>query len=319
MPRTRNKNYKLSIKENSRICILMGGLSSEREISIKSGTAVYNALIKKYKNTFCLDIHTEDRNNIKKILQSEFISVAFIAMHGRFGEDGKIQSILEELSIPYTGSNVMASRLAMDKHRSKIIFKKHGIPIAPFEFLYSSNIKDFHFEKFNKFPYIVKPARGGSSIGSSIIRDKGQFNKAFEEAFKYDTKIIIEKYIEGRELTVGILQDNPLDIIEIAPRDKFFDFNAKYKDSSTQYIIPAKIPSGVVNNVKELALASHMALGCKSFSRVDIMIDKYYNPFILEVNTIPGLTNHSLLPKAAKEKGIDFDELCVRLLHSSLL
>lgn len=317
MPKTRNKNHKLELTEEARIFILMGGVSSERDISIKSGTAVFNALKKIYKNTFQLDIKIKNRNSLKKILKDLSIDYAFIALHGEFGEDGWIQLILEELNIPYTGSGPEASMLAMDKHRSKIIFKKFNIPIAESKVLYK-NKNNINLTKFIKFPYIVKPARGGSSIGSTIVYQKNELDKALKHAFEYDPKIIIEQYIQGREFTVSILENSPLDIIEIIPKAKFFDFNAKYKGNSTEYIIPARLPSDVAYNIKELALASHECLGCKSFSRVDIMLDIYYNPFILEVNTIPGLTNHSLLPKAAKEKGIDFDKLCIKLLNSSL-
>lgn len=315
MPRTRDKNIELKFDRDSRIFVLMGGVSSERDISLKSGAAVLNSLKKFYKNTFSFDIQTEDKIKVKKLLKEASIDAAFIALHGRFGEDGKVQSILEELGIRYTGSGPAASGSAMDKHKSKLIFKKYNISSPNFKIIYKNKFND---KNFNKFPCVVKPARGGSSIGSTIVFKENDFKAALGLASKYDSKIVVEEYIQGREFTVGLLENKPLSAIEIIPKSRYFDFNAKYKGNSTKYIVPANIPADIANNMKELALLSHNSLGCRSFSRVDIMLDKYYNPFILEVNTIPGLTNHSLLPKAAQEEGINFDYLCIKLLNSAL-
>lgn len=303
-------------RDFGRIGVLMGGISREREISLKSGNAVYKVLKEAGFDVVALDINSPDiQENIQKILSSK-IEVAFIALHGKFGEDGTMQKILEELNIPYTGSGVLASKLALDKVLSHRYFQMAGLNVPPYIVINKDNFRDkIDLEKFN-FPLVVKPATEGSSIGVSIVEDKEGLIKSIEFAFSFDERVIIEEYIKGRELTVGILDEKPLPIIEIVPKKSFFDYEAKYTKGLTDYIVPAKIEQRLASKVKNSALFAHKSLGCFGFSRVDMILkeDKVY---VLEVNTIPGLTETSLLPKAAQAEGIGFLELCLKLIESS--
>ena len=297
-----------------RIGVLMGGSSSERKISLKSGKAVYDSLVSAGLDVVAIDITSDDLGLTSKLILSKRIDVAFIALHGRFGEDGEIQYILEKLGIPYTGSGIKASRLALDKISSHHIFRIHGLAVPRYKVFDSLN-RNFNFSLLNKFSYplVVKPATHGSSIGLSIIENKHRLLKAMNLAFRFDDQIIVEEYIKGREMTVGILDDQTLPIIEIIPRRRFFDYQAKYKPGITRYIVPAKLDKKIAQGVSRAGLLAHNYLGCFGFSRVD-MILRGSQPFVLEVNTIPGLTQMSLLPKAAKAVGINFDQLCIRLV-----
>jgi D-alanine-D-alanine ligase len=300
-----------------RIGVLMGGPSEEREISLKSGKAVYESLKNAGFEVVPIDIKSQDLNeNIEKI-KSYNIEVAFIALHGRFGEDGTVQKILEDLNIPYTGSGVLASRLALNKVLSRQRFLAFGLNVPDYIVLEKKNfVKDVSPLDRLKFPRVVKPACQGSSIGLSIVDDKDSLIKAIDLAFTFDEKIIIEEYIKGREVTVGIIDETPLPVIEIIPQKRFFDYEAKYTPGLTQYIVPAKIEEKIASQIKNSALVAHKSLGCFGFSRVD-MILRDNKVYVLEVNTIPGLTETSLLPKAAKAVGIDFLELCLKLIDSA--
>ncbi|MFH1414286.1 MAG: D-alanine--D-alanine ligase [Candidatus Omnitrophota bacterium] len=299
-----------------KVGVLMGGPSSEREISLKSGEAVYRALKDADIDVALLDIKTDRTQENTRFLRSHKLNCAFVALHGRFGEDGQIQSILEKLKIPYTGSGVAASKLAMDKAASRAIFKTYGLHVPKSLVIerssYGKSWKSLHNLGV---PLVIKPASHGSSIGLSVIRDQKYFDKALDEAFVFDRKVIAEKYIEGRELTVGILDNYALPVIEIIPKKPFFDFQAKYQPGMTSYIVPAKLDLKSANKVKQAALLAHLLLGCSGFSRADIILSTDNLPYILEINTIPGLTQTSLLPKAAKSVGIDFDQLCLRLVE----
>lgn len=304
------------MEELKKLCvgILEGGISEEREISFLSGEQVFQSLKRAKINSVRLDIYTEDEREIKRIIQESKIDVAFIALHGRFGEDGQIQKILEELNIPYTGSDPYASFLAMDKIASKRIFLERNIPTPPFYIVEETEKIKINF----KFPVVVKPYFSGSSIGVSIVRRKEELEKALEEAFRWGEKVIIEKYIEGRELTVGILEEKALGVVEIKYRDDFFNFHTKYSEGKAQIFAPAQLKENIYKEVQEVALSAHKALGCRDFSRVDIRLDKNGNPFVLEVNSIPGLTSHSLLPLSAKCCGISFDELVKKMITLAL-
>lgn len=295
-----------------KIGILMGGPSSEREISLKSGTAVLNALRDLNFDVDPIDIITDDVEKNVALIRSRQLSCAFIALHGRFGEDGTIQSILETEGIPYTGSGVEASRRAMDKALSHAAFEKCGIRSPRYQVIEKG--KESGFVNSFGWPLVVKPATHGSSIGLSIIEHERSLGAAFSLAFSFDDKIIIEEYIKGRELTVGILDDKPLPVIEIIPQDKYFDFEAKYRSGTTAYVVPAHIADVIAVSIQELALAAHKAVGCVGCSRVDVMLRYDDVPYVLEVNTIPGLTATSLLPKAARAVGIEFADLCLKLL-----
>ncbi len=296
-----------------RIGVLMGGASSEREISLKSGKAVCEALRSLGREAVGIDIQKPDKNYVSDLLRSYDIDVAFIALHGEFGEDGKLQAILEEMRIPYTGSGVKASALAMDKIASHKLFLGAGLNVPAYRVL--ENRKDAHL---GNFPLVVKPATGGSSIGLSIVDTAKELRQALDLAFTYARRVIVEEYIKGKEITVGILEDSALEPIEIRPRSRLFDYKAKYEYGQTEYIVPAKLPVKTIALLKKTALAAHTGLGCSFFSRVDIMLDVDNRPFVLEVNTIPGFTATSLLPKAALQKGIAFPELVWRICRYAL-
>lgn len=308
MLKVRAKKYKLG-----RIGVLMGGPSSERQISLKSGQAVYRALKEQGLDAVPLDIRNDPSKRIKKA----GISIAFIALHGRFGEDGTIQRILESLHIPYTGSGTIASYLCLDKIASRRIFKNYNIPVPEYDILNRKSWK-MYFKRLDfKFPVVVKPSSQGSSIGVSFVDRANKLEQALDYAFSYDETIIIEKYIEGREVTVGILEDKPLPVIEISPLRKFFDFQAKYEKGKSDYIVPARLPPASYSRIQRTGLLAHQALGCHTFSRVDMILNRG-TPYVLEVNSIPGLTSTSLLPMAARAQGISFGQLCLKIIHSAI-
>ncbi len=296
-----------------RIGVLAGGPSSERDISLKSGKVVYSALLRKGCDAIFLDVWED----IYDIIKNNKIDIAFITLHGRFGEDGTVQKILEELGIPYTGSGPAASKLALDKIAAKEIFKQNKIPTPTYTVL---DRNSFVLEDIRQFslPVVVKPQLEGSSIGLSVVKEVAALERAITEASQYGSKIILEEYIDGRELTVGILNDEPLPVIEIVPKRGIYDYTAKYDDPHTRYLVPAPIDEDLSIKAKEFAKRSHLSLGCRSYSRVDMMMDRMSNIFVLEVNTIPGMTERSLLPKAAQASGLDFDGLCIKLIENAL-
>lgn len=306
----------MEINNFGRVGVLMGGLSSEREISLKSGKAVFSALKEAKVEVVAIDITTDNLLDNASLIKNYNLDCAFIALHGRFGEDGTIQSILEGLHLPFTASGVRASKLAMDKIGSLEIFAQGGLCVPKSEFLKKSvyekeEISNHTFE----FPLVVKPANHGSSIGLSLLENKEQLPAAIELAFKFDEDIIMQEFISGRELTVGILDKLALPVIEIIPHNKFFDFAAKYQDNLTQYIVPAVLDQAAASDVQQAALKAHKLLGCYGCSRVDFILNKDGRAYILEVNTIPGMTSSSLLPKAAQVVGINFRQLCFKLLE----
>lgn len=304
----------LNLKSRSyKIGVLAGGPSSEREISLRSGRAVSDALTGEGLNAIFLDV----RDDLCAIIERTRIDFAFIALHGRFGEDGSVQKILEAAHIPYTGSGVEASRRALDKIASKEIFVAEGIPTADFIVLEKGTAWLARAQAF-PFPAVVKPQYEGSSIGLSVVPSAAAVEAAVIEAFRHDAKALLERYIDGRELTVGIVEDRPLAPIEIVPKNKIYDYRAKYSDPETKYLAPAPISSRERSRAQELARRAHTALGCRSFSRVDMMMDRVGEIFVLEVNTIPGMTERSLLPKAAAVEGLSFGKLCVKLIEDAL-
>lgn len=306
----------MEIKDFGRVGVLMGGPSSEREISFKSGTAVLNALKEIGVEAVEVDISTDDRQENRRLLKSFGLDCAFIALHGRFGEDGAVQEILEDIGLVYTGSGVESSRLAMDKIGSLKAFKDGGLNVPGSVFLEKGGYsRDREFGKELGLPLVVKPANHGSSIGLSIVDSENLLGPAVEEAFRYDERIIIEEYIRGRELTVGVLDETALPVIEIVPKHKFFDFEAKYQAGLTEYIVPARLCPEKAEKIQQSALSAHKILGCSGCSRTDIIMREDGAPFVLEINTIPGMTATSLLPKAARVLGIDFTRLCLKLLE----
>lgn len=306
----------MEVKDFGRVGVLMGGPSSEREISLKSGKAVLFALMESGADAVGIDITTDNVQENIRLLKNYDLDGVFIALHGRFGEDGKIQEILEKINLPFTGSGVQASRLAMDKIGSLEIFRQLGLYVPKSLYLEKPAFQKNRDYKFGEgFPLVVKPANHGSSIGLSIIENDAEIISAIDLAFQFDERIIIEEYIRGREITVGILDEKPLPVIEIIPKHKFFDFEAKYQAGLTEYIIPAVLENDIAEKAQQAALQAHKALGCFGCSRTDIILSRDNLPYVLEVNTIPGMTATSLLPKAAKIVGVGFNQLCLKLLE----
>lgn len=300
-----------------RIGVLMGGPSTERDISLESGKAVYTALKNRGCDVVAIDLQTDREEEVAEAINKNRVTVAFLALHGRFGEDGTIQNILEKIKIPYTGSHQEASRLAMDKIASRNKFKEKNLHVPKHYNL--NKQRDYSIEEivdyFANMPLVVKPASQGSSIGITLAEDRKGLQRSIDIAFGFDENIIVEEFISGRELTVGILEDKFLPVVEIVTKSKFFDFQAKYSSVETQYIVPAELQDGLSKAVQEAGLLAHQALGCYGCSRVDIILDQQNCPVVLEVNTIPGFTLHSLLPKAAAAENISFAELCLKLIR----
>ena len=296
--------------------MLMGGVSAEREISLRTGEAITKALRDRGYDVCPIDVG----HDIVKRLISEQMRVAFIALHGRFGEDGTIQGMLEIMRIPYTGSGVLASALSMDKIMSKRIFAAHAIPTPASHILQEAEGVKEALEKLNfPFPIVVKPASEGSTIGVTIVHDKEGLAQAIEQARRYDHRLLLEDYIKGKEITLGVLNGRPLPIIEIAPKGGFYDYRAKYTKGETEYILPPRIPPKAHEEAERIGLEAYKALGCEGCARVDMMADGKADIFVLEVNSMPGMTETSLVPKAARFAGIDFPELVERILRGASL
>jgi len=302
--------------KKKKIGVMMGGLSREREISLKTGKSILKALIEKGYTACPIDVGQD----IAEILVKKKIECAFLALHGRFGEDGTIQGMLELMRIPYTGSGVLASALALHKIMAKKFFLYEKIPTPPFEVFQREEIeKDSPRTISLPLPLVVKPAREGSTIGVSIVRKEEEIVPALNEAGKYDEEILIEKFMGGSEITVGVLEDIPLPIVEIVPKSGFYDYHSKYTKGETQYIIPARIPREKYLYAQEIGLKAFKVLGCSGCARVDLMTDEEGSPFVIDVNTMPGMTEMSLLPKAAEFAGIQFGDLVERILLGASL
>ncbi|MBL7068486.1 MAG: D-alanine--D-alanine ligase [Candidatus Omnitrophica bacterium] len=310
MAGTGNRDSK--VRRFKKVGVLAGGPSSERDISLASGEAVNNALLKGGVNSVFIDVRERVRDAVRK----SGADAVFIALHGGFGEDGTVQSILEKLKIPYTGSGPDASRLALDKLASREIFRGIGIDVPKYKVLKKN--RDSRMDSLN-MPVVVKPQKEGSSVGLSVVFDLKRLKKAIDKAFDYGDKILIEEFIRGRELTVGILADKPLPVIEIVPEGDLYDYYAKYESPKTKYLVPAPITDKDFDKAKEIGLKAHKTLGCRYFSRVDMVLGDDGRIYVLEVNTIPGLTSRSLLPKAALVTGVDFCGLCIKILEASTL
>ncbi len=294
----------------------MGGVSREREISLKTGKAILKALTEKGYPAVSVDV---GRDIAEKLIK-EKIECAFLALHGRFGEDGTIQGMLELMRIPYTGSGVLASALAMHKIMSKRFFLCEKIPTPRFEaFRRDEIVKDSLKRTSVPLPVVVKPAREGSTIGISIVQQEMELGPALKKAGEYDEEILVEEFMKGKEITVGILEGIPLPMIEIVPKSGFYDYYAKYTKGETQYILPARIPREKYLSAQEISLRAFQQLGCSGVARVDLMTDEDENPYVIDVNTMPGMTETSLLPKAALYAGIPFEDLVERILLGASL
>jgi D-alanine-D-alanine ligase len=310
-------------RKRLKVAVLMGGWSAEREISLKTGRQVSKALRSLGHQVVEIDVDESFIDELKKAKPD----VVFIALHGRFGEDGTVQGALDLLGLPYTGSGTLASALGLNKIKSKQIFKACGIPTPDFLALNEAEYKQKRDEGERKIikevglPLVVKPACEGSTIGLSIVKDESQLRLALKKAFEYDREVVIEKFIRGREVTVGILGNESLQALptlEIVPKKEFYDFEAKYTAGLSEHIIPARLSEHQQLEVQELAIKAHKALGCENFSRVDLIVEPGGKAFVLEVNTIPGLTEISLFPDAARAAGLSFPQLISKLVDLAL-
>ena len=295
-----------------KVAVLMGGRSAEREISLRSGTMVLAALKRKGVDAHAFDPREQ---GFDQLLAQRFARV-FIALHGRFGEDGTVQGALEVMGIPYTGSGVMASALAMDKWRSKLVWLASGIPTPAYELLTADSQAADVVARLG-LPLMVKPAHEGSSIGITKVESIEKFAPAYELAAQCDGSVIAEQFIAGRELTAAILNGEALPLVRIeAPLGKY-DYHNKYFGEETKYHCPSGLPVELEARIQAQALAAFELIGCEGWGRLDVMLDAQNQPWFLEVNTIPGMTDHSLVPMAARARGIAFDDLVLRILESA--
>jgi len=301
--------------KDKRIGVLMGGLSAEREVSLKSGMAVHQALLKRGYDSTAIDV----RHNLAAMLRDERIEVAFIALHGRYGEDGCVQGLLELLQIPYTGSGVLASALAMHKLYSKQAFAAAGLTITPYVAVRRGETLTADQLPFG-LPVVVKPVQEGSSVGVAIVKQPNDLQGALDDAFRYDDQVLVEGYVKGQEVQVGILNDQAIGAIEIIPKREFYDYEAKYTDGLAEHVFPARLNSELYDKVQQLGLKAHQSLGCSGYSRVDFLVTEAGECYLLEVNTLPGMTALSLLPEIAqKGAGLDFETLVERIIASAAL
>jgi D-alanine-D-alanine ligase len=300
-----------------RVGVLYGGLSSEREVSLRTGAAVSGALKGLGYDVVEIDVGKD----LPARLIAEKVDVAWLALHGRFGEDGCIQGLLEAMFIPYTGSGVMASAVGMDKVYAKEIFVARGIPTPPYRAFTTAEAALAEADRLPfPFPVVVKPSREGSSVGVHICKTREDYTAAVQDASKHAGTLLVEQFIKGREVQGGVLDNEALGVIEVKAAREFYDYEAKYKaGSGTQYLFPAPLPPDLYARVNEVSLGAHKALGCSGGSRSDVIVTESGDVFLLEINTLPGMTASSLLPKIAAGRGIDFPALCERLLQGASL
>ena len=295
-----------------KVAVLLGGKSAERAVSLKSGGMVLNALRSRGVDALAFD---PAERGLDALIGERF-ERAFIALHGRFGEDGTVQGVLEWLGIPYTGSGVLASALAMDKLRTKLLWHAEGLPTPPYAVL----TKDSDLRTVARelgVPLMVKPASEGSSIGMSKVGSAAGLDEAYALAVNYDRVVIAEKFIDGAELTAGILGDQVLPLIKVETPRNFYDYEAKYIANDTRYIVPCGVSAVRERDMQALCLKAFRALGCRGWGRVDLMLNRQGRAFVLEVNTVPGMTDHSLVPKAARAVGMSYEDLCLRILEAA--
>jgi D-alanine-D-alanine ligase len=283
-----------------RISVLMGGTSAERKVSLKSGAAVSGAFKKLGHDVVDIDAAGDLCAELKRGRPD----VAFLALHGGVGEDGSVQGMLEVMGIPYTGSGVLASAMAMDKLVSKVMFAHHGLKVPAYEV-----IRKAGETPALPLPVVVKPAGEGSSVGVSIVWEMENLSGALDAALSYGGPVLVEEYIKGREVQIGVLGEKVLGGVEVRPGADFYSYEAKYTPGMTEYILPPELDEGLYARAKEAGLMAHMALGCRGATRVDLLIDEEETIYVLEVNTIPGMTETSLLPKIAAQEGLSFPAL----------
>src|SRR5215510_10353883 len=302
-----------------RVAVVMGGLSAEREVSLNTGAGVLAALLERSWDAVAID--WAPGASLARLLEASRAEVVWNALHGTYGEDGAVQGLCACLQIPCTGSGILASALAMDKVMSKRIFESNGLPTPRWRLLaHEPGPGDAGALAGWPMPCVVKPANEGSSVGVSIIDTPDQFDAALATARNFHGPVILEEYIAGTEVFVGILNDRVLGSVEVRPATRFYDYEAKYKRSDTRYLIPPELPAEVIERSQELALAAYRALGCTGHARPDLRISTAGpapDVFVLEVNTLPGLTKTSLLPKIAASIGMDYPTLCEHILETA--
>ncbi len=302
--------------KSKRIGILMGGLSAERQVSMVTGEAIYDALLERGHDVIKVFV---DRD-IDQVLRQEPIDVAFIALHGSYGEDGCIQGLLEILQIPYTGSAVTESALAMDKLKSKELFRLLNVPTPPYYAIDAEQIPELdEIHGCFGYPVFVKPRRQGSSIGAGRADDIAELATRCEEAARFDDSIVVERFVAGREITVGVLDGRALGALEIVPHSGVYDYRSKYQSGQTEYFFPARLPPTRYQGMLRIAERAVDALGVSGAVRVDMLATDGENEYVLEVNTLPGMTPTSLLPKIARGVGYDFGDLCEAILSRASL
>ena len=293
-----------------KVAVLLGGRSAEREVSLRSGSMVLNALRSRGVDAHAFDPQQRD---LAALIAEKFDRV-FIALHGRYGEDGTIQGALELLGIPYTGSGVLASALAMDKWRTKLVWQAAGIPTPRYELLTAASDLGGVVARLG-LPLMVKPANEGSSIGMSKVRAASGLDEAYALAANYDSVVLAEQFIQGIELTAAVLGGAALPLIRLETPREFYDYEAKYVTNDTRYIIPCGLSAGAESALQQQVLAAFAAIGCRAWGRVDLMLDAAGKPWFIEVNTSPGMTDHSLVPMAARHAGLAFEDLVLRILE----
>jgi len=300
--------------KGKKIGVIMGGSSQEREVSLSTGEAVSEALKRRGHNVTPI---IADRRLWEKLRETH-VELAFIALHGPMGEDGAVQGLLEWMGIPYVGSRVLGSALGMNKVVSKELLLFHGIPTPDFKAFFRKDYpQGLESGALNwKGPCVVKPASQGSTLGLTVVREEAQLEGAIKQAFEIDEEILVEDFVEGRLLAAGIVGDRDLPLVEIRPKSGIYDYESKYTEGKTDYIVPAPLNPGIRKGCAETALRTHKVLRCRGLSRVDLILDSKGNPMVLECNTIPGMTGTSLLPMAAREAGMEFGELLEAILET---
>lgn len=322
-----NTHYTKTILEenylkNIRVAVMMGGDSAEREVSLNSGNAALVALQNQGIDAFAMDVSFKQDNekNICQQINSEKFDIAFIALHGRGGEDGVIQGVLEAQGIPYTGCGVLASAIGMDKLRSKLLWAGNKLPTPAFELVESIDVSEKRVAELAEqlgFPVMVKPVHEGSSIGMNKAVDKSSLSDALKIAAEYDEQILVEKWVTGKEYTCAVLNGQALPLIELETSRDFYDYQAKYINDDTQYHCPCDLTEEKQQQYQLLVLQAFNSIGAKGWGRVDFMCDDQGLPWLIEINTVPGLTSHSLVPMAAKVSGLNFEELIVQILATA--
>jgi len=303
---------------SKRVGVVMGGTSGEREVSLRSGLAVAEALERLGHDVVPVSLG-EGTDAFVAISEAD-LDVAFLALHGRLGEDGCIQGLLELMGIPYTGSSVLSSALAMDKLKAKEMFRLHNVPTPPYYVLDASQLDDLdEIHGSFGFPVIVKPRREGSSLGVARASSPSELRNAVLSALEYDSSLLVERFVAAKEIAVGILDGRVLGAIEIAPAGGVYDYQAKYTPGLTEYFMPARLPQTRYRGVLHLAERAAQALDTRGAVRVDLLVTEGQNEYVLEVNTLPGMTETSLLPKIAASAGFDFDSLCAAILERATL